>query len=371
MMKRKILAVIVPAILVAGAANAAEVYNKDGNKLDFYGKIQGSHYFAGGNGNDVGQNNDGDKTYARFGLKGETQINDQVVGYGNFQTQLRANHEEEDNRLKTRLAYAGIKVGDAGSFDYGRNYGVMYDIGGWTDVLPEFGGDTYSQTDNYMTERAGDLATYRNKNFFGLVDGLNFAVQYQGKNEAQRKNIDKENGDGYGLSTTYDLGQGLSLGAAYSSSDRTGQQKQNSDAATALGNKAQASAFGFKYDANDIYLALQYAQTYNMTNFGDSHSNIANKTQNVEAVAQYQFDFGLQPSLAWVYSKGKDLSIGTANYSSENLVNYIDVGANYYFNKNLSTFVDYKINLIDNSDFTEAAGVNTDNAVAVGIVYQF
>lgn len=31
MMKRNILAVVVPALLVAGAANAAEIYNKDGN----------------------------------------------------------------------------------------------------------------------------------------------------------------------------------------------------------------------------------------------------------------------------------------------------------------------------------------------------
>ncbi len=33
MMKRNILAVIVPALLVAGTANAAEIYNKDGNKV--------------------------------------------------------------------------------------------------------------------------------------------------------------------------------------------------------------------------------------------------------------------------------------------------------------------------------------------------
>lgn len=38
MMKRNILAVVVPALLVAGAANAAEIYNKDGNKLDLFGK---------------------------------------------------------------------------------------------------------------------------------------------------------------------------------------------------------------------------------------------------------------------------------------------------------------------------------------------
>lgn len=32
-MKVKVLSLLVPALLVAGAANAAEIYNKDGNKL--------------------------------------------------------------------------------------------------------------------------------------------------------------------------------------------------------------------------------------------------------------------------------------------------------------------------------------------------
>lgn len=50
MMKRNILAVIVPALLVAGTANAAEIYNKDGNKVDLYGKAVGLHYFSKGNG---------------------------------------------------------------------------------------------------------------------------------------------------------------------------------------------------------------------------------------------------------------------------------------------------------------------------------
>ena len=45
-MKRKVLAILVPALLVAGAANAAEIYNKNGNKLDFYGKMVGEHIMA-------------------------------------------------------------------------------------------------------------------------------------------------------------------------------------------------------------------------------------------------------------------------------------------------------------------------------------
>ena len=102
-----------------------------------------------------------------------------------------------------------------------------------------------------------------------------------------------------------------------------------------------------------------------MTKFADYF--VANKAQNFEAVAQYQFDFGLRPSVAYLQSKGKDLGI----FGDQDLVKYVDVGATYYFNKNMSTFVDYKINLLDKNDFTKALGVNTDDIVAVGMVYQF
>ncbi len=78
-MKVKVLSLLVPALLVAGAANAAEIYNKDGNKLDLYGKIDGLHYFSDN------ERKDGDKTYMRLGVKGETQINDQLTGYGQWE----------------------------------------------------------------------------------------------------------------------------------------------------------------------------------------------------------------------------------------------------------------------------------------------
>lgn len=57
---------------------------------------------------------------------------------------------------------------------------MVYDALGYTDMLPEFGGDT-AYSDDFFVGRVGGVATYRNSNFFGLVDGLNFAVQYLGK----------------------------------------------------------------------------------------------------------------------------------------------------------------------------------------------
>ncbi|EMZ0958319.1 porin OmpC [Salmonella enterica] len=360
---QQLVAVAVTSLLAAGVVNAAEVYNKDGNKLDLYGKVHAQHYFSDDNGSD------GDKTYARLGFKGETQINDQLTGFGQWEYEFKGNRTESQgaDKDKTRLAFAGLKFADYGSFDYGRNYGVAYDIGAWTDVLPEFGGDTWTQTDVFMTGRTTGVATYRNTDFFGLVEGLNFAAQYQGKND--RDGAYESNGDGFGLSATYEY-EGFGVGAAYAKSDRTDRQVKAASNLNAAGKNAEVWAAGLKYDANNIYLATTYSETLNMTTFGEDSAGdafIANKTQNFEAVAQYQFDFGLRPSIAYLKSKGKNL--GT--YGDQDLVEYIDVGATYYFNKNMSTFVDYKINLLDDSDFTKAAKVSTDNIVAVGLNYQF
>ena len=393
-MKRKVLALLLPALLAAGAANAAEIYNKNGNKLVLYGKVDGLRYFS----DDAGS--DGDMTYARLGFKGETQINDMLTGYGQWEYNIQANGTEGDKGDSwTRLAFAGLGFGQNGTFDYGRNYGVVYDVEAWTDMLPEFGGDTYTQTDVYMLGRTNGVATYRNKGFFGQVDGLNFALQYQGNNEgssvgqegsgnSENRKLAKENGDGFGMSTSYDFDFGLSLGAAYSSSDRTddqvargyqdGMNKRNNYAG---GETAEAWTVGAKYDANNVYLAAMYAETRNMTYYGggngEGNGGIANQTQNFEVVAQYQFDFGLRPSIAYLQSKGKDLggqevSHGNWRYVDKDLVKYVEVGMTYYFNKNMSTYVDYKINLLDEDDsFYESNGIATDDIVAVGLVYQF
>ena len=382
-MNRKVLALVIPALLAAGAAHAAEVYNKDGNKLDIYGKVDGLHYFSSNSAND------GDQSYFQGGFKGETQITDQLVGYGQWEYKVMANQTESDaGNGFTRLGFAGLKFGDYGSFDYGRNYGVLYDVEGWTDMLPEFGGDTYTNADNFMTGRTNGVATYRNNDFFGLVDGLNFALQYQGKNENQsgegddmigtnnRTNgkIRKDNGDGFGMSTSYDFGMGVSAAAAYSTSNRTDAQKnglRDGNKQFAKGDTADAWTAGLKYDANNIYLATMYSETRNMTPYGDD--GIADKTQNFEVTAQYQFDFGLRPAISYLQSKGKDLiNTDGTNAGDQDLVKYMDLGATYYFNKNMSTYVDYNINLLDgNKSFYQENGIATDNIVAMGLVYQF
>ncbi|ROP50089.1 outer membrane pore protein E [Enterobacter sp. BIGb0383] len=354
-MKKSTLALVVTAIVASSAAQAAEVYNKNGNKLDLYGRVKAMHYMSDDKGND------GDQTYVRLGFKGETQINDQLTGYGRWEAQFAGNNDENTSGQKTRLAFAGLKLKDFGSIDYGRNLGILYDAQAATDMFPEFGGDSLGKTDNFMTKRTTGVATYRNSDFFGAVDGLDLGLQYQGKNEG--RSTSKQNGDGYGASLSYDFGGSpVTIAGAYASSDRTNAQQGGT---VGTGERAEGWGSSIKYDANNIYLAAMYAESRNMTPVTvNGVSGFANKAQNFEVVAQYQFDFGLRPSLGYVQSKGKDIE-GVGN---EDLVKYVDVGLTYYFNKNMSAMVDYKINQLDSDN---KLGLADDDIVAVGLTYQF
>ncbi|WP_276516117.1 porin [Rosenbergiella australiborealis] len=359
MMKRKILSLLMPGLLAISSAQAAEIYNKDGNTLDLYGKAVGLHYFS-----DDSSNN-GDFSYVRFGFKGETQINDSLTGYGQWEYNVQANNSEgsdAQNGNTTRLGFAGLRFNQYGSIDYGRNYAVAYDVLSYTDMLPEFGGN-FSYTDS-MTGRTTGVATYRNAGFFGLVEGLNVAVQYQGKNE--RTDTQLSNGDGWGVSTSYSLPYGFGITGAYQQQNRLASQNNLS---YGRGDTASVWGAGIKFDKSPYYVAVTYAEGQNATRIssdinGVSKVGFANKTQNFEAIAQYQFDFGLRPSLAFIQSKAKDVEgIGDVN-----LVKYIEVGTSYYFNKNMSTYIDYRINQLGSDN---KLGNSNSNVIATGLVYQF
>lgn len=359
MMKRTLLAAVMPLLLGLSTAQAAEIYNKDGNKLDLVGKINVSHLFS-----DDSSNDGETSSYTRLGFKGETKITDQLTGYGFWQYQYSLSRSEggSDSQTgnRTRLGYAGLKYGEFGSLDYGRNYGLVYDVLGYTDMLPFFGGDS-GYTDAFLSGRSTGVLTWRNKDFFGLVKGWNIAAQYEGKNDRSSYSdiaVRRSNGDGFALSTSYDFDFGLSVVGSYASLDRT--ETQNA-ATRGHGDKAQHWATAIKYDANQIYLATMYGQTMNATPIS---GGFANKAVNFEAVAQYQFLNGIRPSVGYVSSKGKDIEdIGDAD-----IVKYTSIGVTYYFNKNMSTYAEYRINLLKDNN---PLGLATDDITAVGLVYQF
>ncbi|OCG42915.1 porin [Gilliamella sp. Bif1-4] len=380
-MKRNLLAIAIPALLIAGTANASiEVWNKDGNKVDFYGRVYALNYITDRN----NQTGEGDNTTARLGMSGQTQVTDSVTGYGRWEYEANTG-KNADN--ETRYAFAGLNFGDFGSFDYGRNDGVLKTLTSYTDVLPEFGGDA-SDNDLYaLTARTKAVATYRNSDFFGLVNGLRFAVQYadNGDNSSTRHfgnytlNDKRNSAEAWGSVVDWDvLDTGLSVGAGYA---QTGGHKD-----------AKAWSAGIKYDNDNLYLAALYIQgkqKYGWDNASTTRSADDLKTKGYELVAQYGIDFEvgrLTPSVAYIQHKVKDAS----NYSSDaglkgnDLAKYVDVGLTYDFNKNLQAIIDYKINLLDKDDIGARRALyedgsftksqikgTTKDTVALGLIYQF
>ncbi len=99
-----------------------------------------------------------------------------------------------------------------------------------------------------MQQRGNGYATYRNTDFFGPVDGLDFALQYQGKNgsvsgeNTNGRSLLNQNGDGYGGSLTYAIGEGFSVGGAITTSKRTADQNNTANARL-YGNGDRAPRF--------------------------------------------------------------------------------------------------------------------------------
>jgi predicted porin len=382
-MKRNLLAIAIPALLVAASANASiEVWNKDGNKVDFYGRVK-----AANNITDRAQVGEGDDTSARLGMSGQTQITDSLTGYGRWEYEAKAG-KNSDNEV--RYAFAGLNFGDAGSFDYGRNDGVLKAITAYTDVLPQFGGDAANNDWHVLSARTKAVATYRNNNFFGFTDDISFALQYadNGDNSGYGKDSIKENSsrEAYGANIQWNIfDSGLTAGAGYAQS-------------TVKDTRHSTWATGLKYDNYNLYLAANYFQSkfkrfqyLTRLNDGKIVDQSDLKVRGFELVAQYGIDLEvgrLTPSVAYVQHKAK---LNEMHYHGQNfgdsfnspLAKYVSLGATYDLNKNFSAIIEYKFNLLDRKDI--GAALNTENAerykkstkpgtkdvLGVGLIYQF
>ncbi|CAD83164.1 outer membrane protein [Candidatus Blochmanniella floridana] len=367
--------VVTMVIIAISTAGAAEFYKENNNNtLRIYGNITEGQIFV------ENKTNSDNHMSMKYGLIGKTYITDKIVGFGVWEQEFNLKNTESGVNLKNIaypiLGYIGIKLGDFGSIDYGRNYGVLYDVDSWVDLMPEFGGDM-SIPDNFLTNRASNVVTYRNINFFGLLDGFNFAVQYQGKNDGSSdtgRTVKTENGSGYGVSASYALGNsGLSASAAYINCVRTVDQKSLDGAYTS--DLAEAYSMGVKYDAYGAYLAAVYGESYNLMPFGNFDDvlnseiifGFVNKARNVAIVAQYKFDCGFSSLVSYLHSKASDVENGYGNY----LKKCVTISSSYLLSKQLSATVDYRINLLHKTDFTTVAQINTDNMIALGVSYLF
>lgn len=359
-MKRTALTIAISSLLLAGGVQASTVYNQDGATLNIGGRVQAMYY---GTEDDTV---DSDQSFLRLKVDGEARVNEEIVGYGQFQYQVVTNGGDSE----LRQAFAGIKHERFGNLSFGRQNGLVTKVvNDFTDVLPEFGGDGLGKTSEaFGTGRTSNLVQY-----FYTTDGLVLGGQYTGENHAQNgyvKNPGSEAGagnwrkgsdEGYALSAAYNFDMGLSLAAVHNQAGKTSVQEKYADFGGS--EDAKLTVVGGMYKANGLYTAASFGYGENQV---FANGGYVAESRGLEAVVQYELG-KWKPSLAWINLNVEDDS---QNIDGA-LKNYVSIGTWYYFNKNFDMFVEYKLNLLDGSDGKTSLGQSTDDTVAIAMQYWF
>lgn len=376
-MKKSALTIAISSLLLASGAHAATVYNQNDTKLDIGGRAQGMYYGTDDNGSE------GDQSYFRVNMRGETKIAPEMKAFGFAEYNLPTSGSDND---ELRYAYAGIKHDRFGVFSYGRQDGLFRIVNDYTDVLPEWGGDGLGKgTEVFGTGRTNGLAQY-----LYTYNGLTLGAQFTGNNDPQNAgrsdqtvtlddkgtpwtNDDvtdtwnkKGSKEGFAVAASYDFDMGLGLSAAYNQAGKTDEQARY--AAFGGDQDAKLMGFGAKYATGDLYLAATYSHGENHMYIGNGFNGYAEKHDGYEAVAQYTLG-KFKPSLAYLRTDVKD----TAHGIDDTYTEYVSIGAWYNFTDNFNAYVDYKVNLLDsvNGKSTNSLGQNTDDVVAVALQYNF
>ena len=287
-MQKKLLAAVV-ASLVAGQAMALEVYNDDTTSLSIGGRVGVKAEKA--EGSNVGMKNDSSRINFKFAHK----LGNGWTGHGVAEWGFRAKDEYnalggKEDTFFNRLGFVGLDHDTYGKITAGKSWSVMFDVNGWTDAYAIGGGKAMGLYNGRVdgdfdgSARADDVLQYRNS--FG---GLNVGVQYQleGTDGTGINSFRFKRKNGAGVSVSYDLPMGLSLGATYA------ETEYEENTLTPDQKKSKAATIGAKFENEMLKLAATYGQFENKTTLDkdasyseNAHYSLDKKSKGLELFAQ-------------------------------------------------------------------------------------
>ncbi|MGB5446672.1 MAG: porin [Psychromonas sp.] len=292
-MKKTLLATAILTGLVSATAGAATVYDQDGTKLSVGGRAEVRGLFG-----DAVEGTMEDKSRARINFKGETQITDDLTGFGVMEYEIKSG-----DTVTNRYLYAGLGT-VAGDFSYGKQDTANVQISAMTDIASAHSGN--QQYIDSASERQDSTFFYANN---ALDENLSLQANFIAANEE-----DKD--DAFAVSALFSTGIGLDLGASYSDQDQANQI---------------TLAAGYTFE--DLYLGTSYAM-------GDVAAD--DEFTSLEVAAQYKVTKELR--MIGIYTKSEeDVSGDTADFFA--------LEGQYRFNDALRTYASYKFNnLTDGED---------------------
>ena len=286
-------------------ANAAAVYSKDGTSLNVNGRIR-ARFSNGDAKTTLGAAGNGDSTLknnARFGVDGQTKVNDNLTAF--FYAQWDTSDSNDRDSFSARDQYVGADFGQFGKVTAGRFLSPVYNVLAGTDVHFDFTGNHLGDNNR----RGGQLKyTFAASGFEAnvayqtAIDGIKVA-------SAEQKKFDVDSGYSASVGYTFDnvvFGPlALKLGYEYFKG-QTGDDLVTKDDNKTLSNNAQYENLGIF--AAGITWGTYAAGPYAALSYSKSDYNTIKKEQDFkieafESVFGYGFDNGLYADIGYVWQQ--------------------------------------------------------------------
>ncbi|MFY2507745.1 porin [Vibrio pectenicida] len=350
-MNKTLIALAVSAAAVTTGANAAEIYNQDGNSIELGGRAEARLALKDGKAED--------NSRVRLNFLGKAQITESLYGVGFYEGEFTTNEDGKstdsgDSDLTNRYLYGGIG-GTFGEVTYGKNEGALGVITDFTDIMAYHGNSAAYKI--AIADRSDNMVSYKGQfENLGLKSSYRFA---DSKEDTTNGGYTDNDADGYSLSAIYAIGEtGIKLGAGYADGTEFVKDSANS----AQYNKTERSQYmlAASYTINDFYFA---------GNFVDGEDQIKGQTDTTDLTG-YEF--------AAAYTMGQTVFTTTYNYlesdtsgTSKDEKDNVAIDATYYFKPNFRGYISYNFNLLDEDTTKNITKADAEDELALGLRYDF
>lgn len=327
-MKKTLIALAVPALLAASAANAATVYEKDGQKFEVTGRAEANYY------NNAASDSNGSTVEGsgRLGLRGSSAINDTWSAIARVEWQV-AGETSDNGTFDVRHMYAGFDGSQYGTIIAGQTDTAYYAVVAPTDIFNKnkFGsyGNSYwgyrGGAANFGGRQEGQII-YTNS-FGGFRGGVSYRLA------DDTADLDKS----YAGNLGYDFGFGVGVTVGADQYDSQSGLKDQND----WGLSATYGTFG-----EGLYLAGVYTQS------DIEQTGVDNTHKGYELAATYSLANGLGFLSGYNY---------TEDENDVELTDEFLLGAMYNFSSNLLGYTEFALDQRDDAD----------NLATVALQYNF
>ncbi|MCI7784754.1 MAG: porin, partial [Succinivibrio sp.] len=373
-MKKSLLALVIAAC-ASQSVMAATVYDKDGTSLKVGGRVQAVLYKGGSDGKMAGEKDSTLENSARFNIEGKTKVNSNLKPFAKAEWDMADSSTRAGEKVKSRDMFVGVNFGDFGKLQLGRYKSNQAWVTKTTDVFDDFGCLAQSNDDSrnsgridYEFSRSGFDAKI---GYVTAVDSFkivgNDAKTFNGV-EFKSVAIDHA----FSLATGYTFDNvafgPLSLRAGYE--QIVGQEGDDLKAKSVVKaetgfedfDKTSAYSLGASWGSDvGFYTGLSFEnKKYQFNNDIDDV-----KTQALEFVVGYGFDFGLSLVAGYNQVKIKDITYfynKTEKDVEDFTLKYLPVYANYKLNPNFNIWSEARFNLTSDDDLktSKLKDENTD-----------